>query len=90
VSVVVASGGYPGAYESGVPIDGVEDAEQDAVVFHAGTATRDGRLVSAGGRVLNVAARGADIASARARAYDAVSRIRLDGMHFRRDIAASA
>ena len=88
VCVVVASGGYPGSYETGVPIRGVDAKGNSAVVFHAGTTTRDGRLVSAGGRVLNVAARGATIAAARERAYEAVSNIRMDGMHYRRDIAA--
>jgi phosphoribosylamine--glycine ligase len=89
VSVVVASGGYPDAYPTGVEIGGIEAAEASgAVVFHAGTATKDGKLVSAGGRVLNVAASGPTIADARDRAYEAVSRIRMDGAHYRRDIAA--
>jgi phosphoribosylamine--glycine ligase len=89
VSVVMASGGYPGAYETGAEIHGIEEAQANgAVVFHAGTATRDGELVSAGGRVLNVAALGDTIASARDRAYDAVSKVDMDGAHYRRDIAA--
>ena len=90
-TVVLASGGYPGDYATGVRIAGIEDADaMDAVqVFHAGTARdADGRLVTAGGRVLDVTARGADVADARARAYDAVQRIHFDGMQHRTDIAA--
>jgi phosphoribosylamine--glycine ligase len=88
VCVTVASGGYPGPYTTGVPIDGVEDAESlaDVHVFHAGTARQDGRLVTAGGRVLGVTAVADDVASAIERAYAGVERIRFDGMHFRRDI----
>ncbi|GGI03379.1 phosphoribosylamine--glycine ligase [Egicoccus halophilus] len=91
VTVVLASGGYPGTYPTGVPITGVEEADAlDGVqVFHAGTRRdADGRLVTAGGRVLNVTARGTSVADARARAYDAVGRITFDGMHHRADIAA--
>jgi phosphoribosylamine---glycine ligase len=91
VTVVLASGGYPGSYPKGLPISGVDEvAGRDGVqVFHAGTARDDaGRLVTAGGRVLNVTARGTDVADARARAYDAVETIRWDGMHHRTDIAA--
>jgi phosphoribosylamine---glycine ligase len=90
VTVVLASGGYPGSYPKGLPITGVEEvATRDGVqVFHAGTARgEDGRLVTAGGRVLNVTARGIDVASARARAYEAVAGIRWEGMHHRTDIA---
>ena len=92
VTVVLASGGYPGAYETGFPIEGLEAAAevQGAVVFHAGTAERDGRVVSAGGRVLAVSALGATIAQARDRAYEACSRISFDGMTYRRDVAARA
>jgi len=88
VCVAVASGGYPGAYATGVPIAGVDDAEALAgvQVFHAGTALRDGRLVTAGGRVLGVTAVADDVASAIERAYQAVGRIRFEGMHFRKDI----
>jgi phosphoribosylamine--glycine ligase len=88
VCVVLASGGYPGAYQTGVPISGIESAETLAgvQVFHAGTARREGRLVTAGGRVLGVTAVAADVSSAIERAYDAVGRIQFEGMHFRRDI----
>jgi phosphoribosylamine---glycine ligase len=90
VTVVLASGGYPGSYETGVPIDGVGvAASQPGVeVFHAGTAVRDGRLVTAGGRVLNVTATGVDVAEARARAYEAADAISFDGLTRRSDIAA--
>jgi phosphoribosylamine---glycine ligase len=88
VCVVMASGGYPGEYRTGLPIQGVAEAERLAGVrvFHAGTAERDGRLVTAGGRVLGVTATAPSIASAIARGYEAVGRIRFDGAHYRRDI----
>ena len=92
VTVVIASAGYPGPYESGVEIAGLDAAcEVDGVVvFHAGTEERDGRVVTAGGRVLAVTALGADLRAARERAYEACSRIRFDGMRYRRDIARAA
>jgi phosphoribosylamine--glycine ligase len=92
VCVVAASSGYPGAYETGVPIAGIEDAEriEGVMVFQAGTAVRDGRVVTAGGRVLGVTALGADVPAAIERAYGAMDRIRFAGMHFRRDIARRA
>jgi phosphoribosylamine--glycine ligase len=88
VCVTVASGGYPGQYATGIPIGGIEDAEAigGVQVFHAGTARRDGRLVTSGGRVLGVTAVGDDVPQAIEAAYEAVARIRFDGMHFRRDI----
>jgi len=89
VCVVVAAGGYPGAYAQGAAIRGLAAAaaEPDAVVFHAGTALRGGQVVTAGGRVLGVTAWGADLAAAVRRAYAAVGRIQFDKMQFRRDIA---
>jgi phosphoribosylamine--glycine ligase len=92
VGVVLASRGYPESSESGRPIDGVEEAERvpGVSVYHAGTARRDGRLVTAGGRVLTVTARGADFAEAMARAYAAVLMISFDGMQYRRDIGRKA
>ena len=93
VTVVIASEGYPGPYPTGLPIDGIEDAEaiQGVTVFHAGTARdADGRLVTAGGRVVSVTGTGASLADARERAYAGVERIRFDGAHHRTDIAASA
>lgn len=92
VCVVLASGGYPRSYEQGFPIRGLESLarERDVVVFHAGTRRRDGVFVTAGGRVLGVTARGADVAEARTRAYAAVDRVHFERMHLRRDIAARA
>jgi len=92
VCVVMASDGYPGSYPEGVPIEGVDEAEArgNITVFHAGTASVDGKLVTAGGRVLGVTALGADLVQARARAYDAVSRIRFNGAHHRTDIGMDA
>ena len=92
VCVVMASGGYPDAYEKGKVIDGIEDAEslEDVVVFHAGTTEQDGRVVTNGGRVLGVTAMGADVAAAKTRAYEAVDRITFDGAYCRRDISDKA
>jgi len=90
VGVVLASGGYPGAMTTGYPISGISEAEQrdGVVVFHAGTTADDGRVVSAGGRVLTVVGRGATVAAAITSAYAAVERISFTDMHFRTDIAA--
>jgi phosphoribosylamine--glycine ligase len=91
VTVVVASGGYPGAYRKGLPIDGLAAAAAvDGVeVYHAGTAVDvDGRIVTAGGRVLAVSALGDDVGAARVRAYEAARRIRFEGAFCRPDIAA--
>jgi phosphoribosylamine---glycine ligase len=92
VTVVVASAGYPGAYRTGLEIRGLDDAATvpDTVVFHAGTAERDGRVVTAGGRVVAVTGWGATVADARARAYRAASQVRFEGMALRQDIAALA
>ena len=92
VCVVMASGGYPGDYEKGKVITGISEAEQlkDVVVFHAGTAMKDGSLVTAGGRVLGVTAVGGTIADAKKQAYEAVSRISFEGARYRRDIADKA
>ncbi|HUJ92058.1 MAG TPA: phosphoribosylamine--glycine ligase [Gaiellaceae bacterium] len=89
VTVVLASRDYPERGDAGTPIEGVEEAEAaGALVFHAGTARHGGRLVTNGGRVLNVTALGGSLAEARDRAYDAAGRIAFDGMRFRRDIAS--
>ncbi len=91
VTVVLSGDGYPERGDQGTPIDGVEDAERaGALVFHAGTALHDGRLVTNGGRILDVVGVGATVAEARTAAYDAVARIDFAGMHFRTDIAADA
>ncbi len=92
VCVVLASHGYPGAPRLGDPIGGLDAAGglPGVNVFHAGTARRDGVLVTSGGRVLGVQALGADIRGAIARAYEAVDRIHFDGMQWRRDIGRRA
>jgi len=92
VCVVMASGGYPGSYEKGKPIRGVEAAEEveGVTVFHAGTAMRDGVLCTNGGRVFGVTALGPDLRSTVARAYEAAARIEFEGAYYRRDIAHRA
>ena len=90
VTVVLASGGYPGSYPTGVPIHGVDELDgfEDVEVFHAGTRLDHGQLVTAGGRVLAVTALGGEVAAARQRAYAAADRITFEGRHRRSDIAA--
>ncbi len=90
VCVVVASGGYPGHYEKGKRIHGLDDvaALPDVKVFHAGTTLKDGQVVTNGGRVLGVTAWAPTLAGARDKAYAAVDKLCFEGMHFRRDIAA--
>jgi phosphoribosylamine---glycine ligase len=92
VTVVLASGGYPGKYETGKPISGLDDAAklEDVQIFHAGTKCANGQVKTAGGRVLGVTALGSTIEEARERAYDAVSRIHFENCHYRRDVALSA
>jgi phosphoribosylamine--glycine ligase len=92
VCVVMSSGGYPGTFEMGKRIDGIEDAAQvDGVkVFHSGTSKRDRVFYTAGGRVLGVTARAASLETAVARAYEACAKISFEGVHYRRDIAARA
>jgi phosphoribosylamine---glycine ligase len=90
VTVVLASAGYPQSSSKGDVISGLEEAAEIAEVFHAGTANRDGEIVTAGGRVLNLTGLGPTPAAARERAYDAASRISFDGMQMRTDIAARA
>ncbi len=89
VTVVMASGGYPGDYETGKEIRGLESCAglNDVHVFHAGTRVDHGKVVTAGGRVLAVTALGATVEDARRRAYEAVARIDFEGAHYRRDIA---
>ena len=88
VCVVIASGGYPTAYEKGKPVQGLEQFEgrEDCFVFHAGTAFRDGKIVTSGGRVLGVTALGKDLVTARENAYQAVKLVSFDGCFYRHDI----
>jgi phosphoribosylamine--glycine ligase len=89
VSLTLASGGYPGKYRSGIPITGIEEVNrmEGVQVFHAGTALQNGHVVTAGGRVLSVAARGETLQEAVAKVYEAAGRIHFEEMHYRRDIA---
>jgi phosphoribosylamine--glycine ligase len=91
VGIVIASGGYPGSYKTGLPIEGLDDLDPDVLVFHAGTA-RDssGVLATAGGRVLTVSAMGDSTEAAREKAYRNIERIRFEGAHYRRDVGATA
>ncbi len=88
LTVVLASGGYPAHYETGFPVEGLEEAaaREGVLVFHAGTEEKNGRIVTAGGRVLSATGLGADLEEARARAYAAAERIRFPNRHYRRDI----
>jgi phosphoribosylamine--glycine ligase len=92
VCIVMASGGYPGNYAKGKIISGLDAAAQlpDVKVFHAGTANSGDEIVTNGGRVLGVTALGKDLRAAQATAYAAVEKIKFEGAHFRRDIAAKA
>ena len=92
VCIVIASKGYPGAYEKGKIITGLDDVKKmnDAFVFHAGTAFNNNKLVTSGGRVLGVTALGKDIKDAKDRAYMAIEKIHFNGMHYRKDIADRA
>jgi phosphoribosylamine---glycine ligase len=92
VTVVLASAGYPGKYETGKTISGLDDAAEleNVQVFHAGTKRANGEIRTAGGRVLAVTALGSTLDAARTRAYEAVSRIHFDNCHYRHDIALTA
>ncbi len=92
VCVVMASGGYPGSYAKGHAITGLEEAAalDDVVVFHAGTASEDGKVVTAGGRVLGVTAIGSDLPAAIDRAYEAVAKISWQDCYYRKDIGQKA
>lgn len=87
-TVVLASPGYPGTYPTGLPITGLDalGADPDLLVFHAGTAQKNGQVVTAGGRVLAISGRGRDLRAALARAYAGVEQVHFDGMHYRKDI----
>src|SRR3989344_3699922 len=91
-NIVIASGGYPEEYKTGFPVTGIDDARSvdGVVVFHAGTRSEDGQLVTAGGRVLSVSATGGTLKEALDRAYAAVGKIHFEGMHFRRDIGTKS
>jgi phosphoribosylamine--glycine ligase len=90
VCVIAASGGYPGKYASGKLIHGISEPPEDVVVFHSGTAIKDGQLVTAGGRVLAITAVAADLRTALDKAYAEVAKISFEGMQYRRDIGHRA
>jgi phosphoribosylamine--glycine ligase len=92
VCVVMASGGYPGEFKKGFEIKGLERVKgmEDVVVFHAGTEKKDGKIVTAGGRVLGVTGTGSDMLSTIKKTYEAVSMINWEGVHFRKDIGKRA
>jgi phosphoribosylamine--glycine ligase len=88
VGVVVASGGYPGTYQTGFPISGLDDVDQDVMVFHAGTRVNpEGQVLTSGGRIVTVAALGKDLEEARAKVYENIPRIKFEGSYYRKDIA---
>ena len=89
VGVAMASGGYPGSYQTGFPITGLDTLDEDILVFHAGTkqGSKPGEVLTSGGRVLTVVARGETIAQAREKVYANASRIHFEGCHYRKDIA---
>jgi phosphoribosylamine---glycine ligase len=89
---VMASGGYPGTFEAGKKIIGIEDADriEGVKIFHAGTTQHDNAYFTAGGRVLGVTARAPELKTAVERAYQAVSKIGFEGAYYRKDIAARA
>ena len=88
VGVVMASGGYPGSYKTGFPIEGLDKVDEDILVFHAGTKASEGIIYTDGGRVLTVAATGRTIAEARDGVYSNIPRIHFEGCHYRKDIGA--
>ena len=89
VGVVMASDGYPGSYQTGFPISGLNEVDRDIMVFHAGTkaGSAPGEVVTSGGRVLTVVATGKDLTEAREKVYNNMARIHFEGCHYRRDIA---
>ncbi|HLZ10164.1 MAG TPA: phosphoribosylamine--glycine ligase [Chloroflexota bacterium] len=86
--IVLASGGYPGPYQTGLPIRGLDAVDERVLVFHAGTRREGTETVTAGGRVLTVVGQGPTLAAARSHAYDNARRIKFEGVHFREDIGA--
>jgi phosphoribosylamine--glycine ligase len=88
VGVVMASGGYPGSYKTGFPVSGLDDVDKDIVVFHAGTKPgQKGQVLTGGGRCLTVVGTGKDLAEAREKVYQNITRIKFEGAYYRKDIA---
>ncbi len=90
VGVILASAGYPGDYEKGKVIKGLEDLDSDTLIFHSGTNNEDGKLLTAGGRVLAVVCRGRDMSTVLNKVYQEIEKIEFEGMHYRRDIGIKA
>lgn len=90
VCVVMASGGYPGSFVKGKAISGLDQLDEDVLVFHAGTVLRNGQLLTNGGRVLNLVCRGEDIGAVLDKVYSQLEKISFEGMHYRRDIGRRA
>ncbi len=86
ITVVLASGGYPGKYETGEEIKGLDEVDSDIVVFHAGTKSESDEILTSGGRVLNVTTLGKDVQSARKKVYENIKKIKFKNMHYRKDI----
>ena len=86
ICVMLASGGYPEAYEKGKVITGLDKLDDDIVVFHSGTKMSDGKLVTNGGRVIGVTAKAATVANAADKVYKNIENINFEGMHYRTDI----
>jgi phosphoribosylamine--glycine ligase len=88
VGVVIASGGYPGAYKTGFTVNGLDDVDEDIMVFHAGTrVSPEGQVLTSGGRVLTVAATGKNLTEARKKVYQNITRIKFEECYYRKDIA---
>jgi phosphoribosylamine--glycine ligase len=88
VGVVMASGGYPGSYQTGFPISGLDDVDKDILIFHAGTKPGlAGQVLTSGGRILTVVAMGKNLAEAREKVYQNINRIHFEGAYYRKDIA---
>jgi phosphoribosylamine--glycine ligase len=87
VGVVMASGGYPGSYKTGLAISGLDEVDKDVLVFHAGTKLEGGQVLTSGGRVLTVVATGKNLTEAREKVYKNIPRIHFEGCHYRQDIA---
>ena len=83
---MAASGGYPGSYEKGKEIAGLDALDEDIVAFHAGTEIKDGKYVTSGGRVLGITAKGKDMEESRKKAYANIGKISFEGMQYREDI----
>jgi len=90
ITVVMSSGGYPGAYEKEKEITGIDSIDDEVIVFHAGTKEKDGKIFTNGGRVLNITALGSSLVEAREKAYQTIEKISFEGAYFRKDIAHRA